>query len=47
MEERPEGMTLQRIDENGNFEPKNCHWAESKRKGKRKRKKLIRELILW
>jgi hypothetical protein len=39
MKERPKGKTLDRIDNNGNYEPGNCQWSDWKTQAKNKRKR--------
>jgi uncharacterized protein YidB (DUF937 family) len=43
MGERPEGHTLDRIENNGNYEPGNCKWSTSKEQSANTRKTIILE----
>lgn len=44
MWERPKGMTLERINNDWNYEPWNCRWATPLEQGRNKRNNIVLEL---
>ena len=41
MGERPKGMTLDRIDSSGDYEPGNCRWATKKQQDRNRKSTIL------